>query len=92
MESKAQIRDPPRLNYDPHQPIATFPVLLFPAPRRLCARATIRRPLHEDAPEHLLDEDADDGKQSSDQGPATAELRPPPTDRHVSGSVVPRPS
>jgi len=29
----------------PHQPIATFQVLWFPAPRELCARSTIRRPL-----------------------------------------------
>ena len=32
---------------------------------------------HEDAPEHLLDRNAKDGKQSPDQGHAKAELRPP---------------
>ena len=32
---------------------------------------------HEDAPEHLSDRNANDGKQSRDQGHAKAELRPP---------------
>ena len=70
----------------------------IPATPRGCGRgsAPYRRTPHEDAPEHLTGRDANAGKQSPDQGHATAELRhdgnasrpPPVTLRSVRTSAT----